>query len=313
MMDMMDMPLHVNTPVWESLPMSRILGVPVFLKMEAFQPVGSFKLRGMGRACQDACRNGARRFVSSSGGNAGYAVAHAGRRLGVPVTVVVPGRTSARSRELIRSEGAEVIEHGDSWDDAHAYAVVLCGRLEAAYIHPFDNPSAWAGHATMIHETSAVGIRPAIVVVSVGGGGLLCGVSQGMADVGWSDVPILAVETKGAESFAAAVAAGRLITLESITSIATTLGARTVTPEALTWAGQREIRPWVVTDRSAVKACLRFADDHRALVEPACGASLSAVYDRAAPLVGFGPALIIVCGGAGVTRSLLDQWDRQTA
>ena len=312
-MDITDTPLHVSTPVWESPPMSRILGVPVFLKMEAFQPVGSFKLRGMGRACQKACMNGAKKLVSSSGGNAGLAVAHAGRRLGIPVTIVVPGKTAARSRDLIRSEGAEVVEHGESWDDAHAHAVSLCGRLEAAYIHPFDDPSAWEGHATMMHEVAAAGIRPGIVVVSVGGGGLLCGVAQGMEDLGWSNVPILAVETKGADSFAAAISAGRLITLESITSIATTLGARTVTPEALALARRREIRPLVVEDRSAVTACLRFADDHRVLVEPACGASLSAAYERARPLLGCGPVLVIVCGGAGVTRSLLEQWDRQTA
>jgi L-serine/L-threonine ammonia-lyase len=292
--------------------MSEILGVPVYLKMEAFQAVGSFKLRGMGRACQDACGRGARRLISSSGGNAGYAVAYAGRRLGVPVTIVVPVRTSARSRELIRGEGAEVIEQGDAWDDAHAYALTLSAKAEGAYIHPFDNPSAWAGHATMMHEAAAAGIAPAVVVVSVGGGGLLCGVAQGMSDVGWSRVPIVAVETKGADSFAAAVAAGRLVTLKSITSLATTLGARTVAPEALAWAGRREIIPWVVTDRSAVAASLRFADDHRVLVEPACGASLSAVYERAKPLLGRNSVLIIVCGGAGVTRDLLEQWDRQT-
>jgi len=306
-------PLHSHTPLWESRPLSEALGARVYLKMEAFQPVGSFKLRGMGRACQNACSAGAARLISSSGGNAGYAVAYAGRRLGVPVSIVVPTRTSARARDLIRGEGAEVIEHGEAWDDAHAYATLLSARVGGAYIHPFDDPWAWAGHATMMHEAASDGISPEAVVVSVGGGGLLCGVARGMAEVGWSKVPILAVETRGADSFAAAAAAGRLVTLDSITSLATTLGARTVAPEALAWAGRREIIPWVVTDRSAVTACLRFADDHRVLVEPACGASLSAVYERAAPLLRSQSVLVVVCGGAGVTRDLLEQWDRQAA
>ncbi len=292
--------------------MGAIVGVPVYLKMEALQPVGSFKIRGMGTACQDACRNGAELVVSSSGGNAGYAVAYAGARLRVPVTIVVPARTSARSRELIRGEGAEVIEYGQSWDDSHVHAMELARRLGGAYVHPFDNPTAWTGHATMMHEAAGAGIRPGVVVVSVGGGGLLCGIAQGMEDVGWSEVPILAVETRGADSFAAAVAAGRLVTLDAITSIATTLGARTVAAEALTWTRKREIVPWVVSDRSAVAACLRFADDHRVLVEPACGASLSVAYDKTAPLCGRGPVLIIVCGGAGVTRELLARWDEET-
>jgi L-serine/L-threonine ammonia-lyase len=304
--------LHLRTPIWHSRPISESLGAPVFLKMEAFQPVGSFKLRGMGAACQNACRNGARQLVSSSGGNAGYAIAYAGRSLGVPVTIVVPQRTSARARELIRGEGADVVEHGDAWDDSHVYAIQLAGRMGGAYIHPFDDPWAWTGHATMIHEAAEEVAKPGAVAVSVGGGGLLCGVMQGMDEVGWSDVPVLAVETRGADSFAAAVAAGRLVTLDAITSIATTLGARTVAAEALSWAGKREIIPWVVSDRSAVEACLRFADDHRVLVEPACGASLSAAYDRAEPLRNREPVLVIVCGGAGVTRELLASWEQQT-
>jgi L-serine/L-threonine ammonia-lyase len=289
--------------------MGEILGAPVYLKMEAFQPVGSFKLRGMGAACRDSCANGATRLVSSSGGNAGYAIAYAGRRLKVPVTIVVPAPTSLRARELICQEGAEVIERGAAWDDAHEHAIHLARDVGGAYIHPFDDPRAWAGHATMIHEVAERGIQPGAVVVSVGGGGLLCGVAQGMQDVGWTGVPILAVETRGADSFAAAVAAGRLVTLDAITSIATTLGARTVAPEALAWSRRREIRPWVVSDRVAVDACFRFADDHRVLVEPACGASLSAVYGLAEPLRQAGPVLVIVCGGAGVTRDLLSRWD----
>ncbi len=304
--------LHSRTPLWESRPLGEALGSPVYLKMEAFQPVGSFKLRGMGAACQEACRRGATRIYSSSGGNAGYAVAYAGRRLGVPVTIVVPQKTSTRSRDLIRSEGADVVEHGQAWDDAHRHATGLAAKFDGAYIHPFDDPAAWSGHATMMHEAAESGITPGMVVVSVGGGGLLCGVLQGMHDIGWARVPVLAVETRGADSFASAVAAGRLVTLQAITSIATTLGALTVCSEALAWTKRHEVIPWVVSDRSAVNACLRFTDDHRVLVEPACGASLSATYERAEPLRGHGPVLIIVCGGAGVTRDLLAQWDLQT-
>jgi L-serine/L-threonine ammonia-lyase len=108
------------------------------------------------------------------------------------------------------------------------------------------------------------------------------------------------------------VAAGRLVTLERISSIATTLGARTVAPNALAWTRRHHIIPWTVTDREAVDACLRFADDHRVLVEPACGAALAPIYGQAEPLMGRDPVLVIVCGGAGVTRELLAHWERQT-
>src|SRR5512135_1001633 len=107
-------PLHVITPLWHSFPISAALGTPVYLKMEAFQPSGSFKARGMGAACLAAKETGATRVVCASGGNAGYAVAHAGRQLQLEVTIVVPQTTPARSKELILSAGAQLLVHGSS-------------------------------------------------------------------------------------------------------------------------------------------------------------------------------------------------------
>jgi L-serine/L-threonine ammonia-lyase len=304
------MQIHVVTPLWESPSLSAAMDAPVYLKMEAFQPVGSFKARGIGFACQDSWRAGASRLVCASAGNAGYAVAYSGRKIGIPVTVVVPKTTPAWLQDLVSKEGATVIVHGDSWDDAHAYGTQLAERENAAYIHPFDDPRVWKGHSSIIHEIADVGVRPGAIVVSVGGGGLLCGLLEGMHEVGWTDVPILAVETEGAASFAAAVRAGRLVTLDRITSVATTLGARRVAAKALEWTERHPITPWQVTDPEAVDACVRFADEHRVLVEPACGASLAAVYGRARPLEGLRPIVIIVCGGAGVSLPLLDEWKK---
>jgi len=162
-----------------------------------------------------------------------------------------------------------------------------------------------------MHEIADAGVKPGALVVSVGGVGLLCGVLEGLHQKGWKDVPVLAVETEGTASFAASVRAGRLVTLDRIAYVATTLGARTVAAEALAWTQRHPITPWVVTDRAAVEACLRFADEHRVLVEPACGAALSAGYGRAAPLQGREPILIIVCGGAGVSLRLLEEWKQK--
>jgi L-serine/L-threonine ammonia-lyase len=305
------LPLHVQTPIWESVPLSMALGAPVLLKMEALQPVGSFKIRGMGYACHASYEEGATHLICASGGNAGYAVAYAGRQLGLAVTIVVPQTTPEWTRDIIRREGAQVVEHGASWDSSHAYALQLTQEKGAAYIHPFDDPRVWSGHATLVKEVAQEGPKPGVIVVSVGGGGLLCGILQGLHQVGWADVPVVTVETRGADSFAASVAAKRLITLERITSIATTLGARTVAAEALAWTGRHLITPWTVTDRAAVDACLRFANDHRILVEPACGAALAPVYGNAPVLSGRAPVLVIVCGGAGASLELLREWDRK--
>jgi len=305
-------PFAIETPLWESEPLAGILGVPVLMKMEALQPCGSFKIRGLGRVCATRVAGGAKELWCSSGGNAGLAVAYAGRRLNVPVTVVVPETTSAWARAGISGQGATVVEHGAAWHGAHLYAQEHMSE-GAAYIHPFDDPDVWAGHAPMIGEAARQGPKPGAVVVAVGGGGLLCGVLSGMHAVGWTDVPVLAVETAGAASLAAAMAAGEVVALERITSLATTLGARAVAEEALGWTRRHPVRSVVVSDRAAVQACLRFADDHRVLVEPACGAGLSVMYDRAPELRAIaGPVLVIVCGGAGVSMALLRAWDERT-
>ncbi len=303
--------LHTITPLWHSHPISTAARTQVWLKMEAFQPSGSFKARGMGEACLAAKEAGAVRVVCASGGNAGYAVAYAGQQLQLDVTIVVPQTTPVRSRELIQTTGAQLLVHGSAWDDAYAHAVTLAKQTGAINIHPFDDPQVWRGHASLVREIAAAGIKPGAMVLSVGGGGLLCGVAEGLQALGWTDVPIVAVETEGASSFAQSVQADRLVTLDRITSIATTLGARTVAQQALDWTHRHPIAPWVISDRAAVDACLRFADDHRVLVEPACGAALAAGYLRAPALIERDPVVIIVCGGVGVTRELLQKWDEQ--
>ena len=305
--------LHLDTPLLLSEPLSRAAGCRVRLKMDCWQPIGSFKIRGMGRVCQQAAGGGARRLICSSGGNAGYAVAYAGRELGVPVTVIVPETTGEFTRDMIRRMDADVVEAGRSWDDSHEHALTLARESDTVYVHPFDEPVAWEGHATLIDEVEAQGVRPDAVVVSVGGGGLLCGVLLGMERHGWDRTRVLAVETHGADSFKQAADAGRLVTLEAITSLATTLGARTVAPELMRWKKRRTIDHFLASDAQAVEACGRFLDDHRTLVEPSCGAALAAVYDLDDRLAECEEILIVVCGGAGVTREILDRWRAATS
>jgi L-serine/L-threonine ammonia-lyase len=299
--------LHIETPYFESQALSIHAGRAVWLKMEALQPPGSFKIRGVGLACQTHVQRGAKRFVSSSGGNAGIAVAYAGRQLGVPVTVVVPQTTTERAKALIRQEGAEVVVHGPSWQEANALAVSMLTPSDA-FIHPFDDPLLWQGHATMVDEMAAQGTRPDAVVLSVGGGGLLSGVLEGLHRNGWADVPVVAVETAGADSFAQSVAAGKRVTLPAITSIATSLGARQVCQQAWDWTARHTIHPVVVSDAEALAACAAFVSDQRVVVEPACGAALAAVYGRLPVLAPFKTVAVIVCGGVTASLEQMKQW-----
>lgn len=303
------MPLHIHTPLIESRPLSLAAGSTVWLKLEALQPCGSFKLRGVGHACETHFGRGARHFVSSSGGNAGLAVAYAGRKLGVPVTVVVPQTTTERAKELLRLEEAAVVVHGSSWQEANEHAQTLIGQGDA-FIHPFDDPLLWAGHASMIDEVAATGFKPGAVVLSVGGGGLLSGVVEGLQRNGWHDVPVLAVETEGAASLHAAMAAGHTVELPGLASVATSLGAKRVAEQALACTRQHPIHSHLVSDREALQACERLLADHRILVEPACGAAL-ALAERPDALAGYDNVLVIVCGGATATLQQIRTWLEQ--
>lgn len=300
------MPLHHQTPLIQSSQLSRHAGQEVWLKFESAQPPASFKIRGMGCIAERAVAAGATSLVTSSGGNAGLAVAWAGRQLGVPVRVFVPRRTSALMRERIALEGAVVEVAGEVWDDAHARAVEVSRAEGGALIHPFDHPDVWDGNATLVHEVVDQMPRPGCVVVSVGGGGLLLGVLQGLREVGWADVPVLGVETHGAASLAAAMAAGSLVTLPDIRSVALTLGAKQVAEQALVQSLAHPVTPIQVTDTAAVDAVEAFVDDHRVLVEPSCGAALSLLYGAHDALRG--PVLAIVCGGAAATWESLAEW-----
>jgi L-serine/L-threonine ammonia-lyase len=301
-------PLHIDTPLLRAPPELFGADRTVWLKMDALQPSGSFKMRGVCHLVQRRVAEGAKAVVCASGGNAGVAATMAARALGVPATIVVPQTTAASVREAIAARGATVIVHGAAWDDAHAHATALARAQGAVYVHPFDDPLLWEGHASLIDEAVRAGATFDGVVTSVGGGGLVAGIVEGLRRNGLHRVPVIAVETEGAASFAAALAAGECVTLPSITSIATSLGARRVMPHLLDLARDHEIVSVVVTDAQAVQACSRFADTMRVLVEPACGAALAALDARPDLFARFKAPLIEVCGGIGVTRAKLAQW-----
>jgi L-serine/L-threonine ammonia-lyase len=302
--------LHLNTPLLRAPPELVGAGRTVWLKMDALQPSGSFKMRGVSHLVQQRVAEGAKAVVCASGGNAGVAAAMAGAACNVPVTIVVPQTTSAAVRDAIAARGAAVVVHGSAWDDAHEHAVALARAQGAVYVHPFDDPLLWDGHATLIDEVVRAGVAFDAVFTSVGGGGLLAGIVEGLRRNGLHDVPVIAAETEGAASYAAALAAGEPVALPAITSIATSLGARRVMPRVVAMAREHPIEGVVVSDAQAVRACARFADTTRVLVEPACGAAIAALLDRPTETARFNAPLIEVCGGMGVTPARLAAWQR---
>jgi L-serine/L-threonine ammonia-lyase len=257
---MSEQPIFIETPLIFSVPMSRRFGRDVYLKMEALQPSGSFKIRGVELMMRNAKANGAKQYFCSSGGNAGAAAAYVANVLGMPLTVVIPHTTPDYMADLMRSYGALVVVEGSMWSEADTHARTLIADFEKThgkdticYVHPFDHPDLWTGHSSMVKEMEAQlpraaghrcgvaraaqddePIRPAAIVLSTGGGGLLSGVCEGLAQSeDWNGVPVVAAETEGAASLAASIHANHAVRLPQITSLAVTLGATQVSQVCL--------------------------------------------------------------------------------
>ncbi|XP_060928257.1 L-serine dehydratase/L-threonine deaminase-like [Limanda limanda] len=314
-------PLHVATPVRQSLALTKVAGTPVYLKLDSSQPTGSFKIRGIGHLCQVWAERGCERFVCCSGGNAGMAAAYSARQLGVPATIVVPSVTPNPTVERLMDEGATVVIHGKALNESMEYGEQLVANNPGwVLISPFDDPLIWEGHTSLVKELERdLRQKPGAIVLSVGGGGLLNGVVEGLRRANWADVPIVAMETIGAHSLNAAMKAGKLVTLPAITSIATTLGLTCVSAQTMKLVQEHTVFSELVTDQEAVMAVEHFVDDEKILVEPACGAALAAVYsgvirrlqDEGKLAHNLGPVVIVVCGGNNISMGQLWKLKKQ--
>lgn len=314
---------YIHTPLLTCAKTPLVGGMDVKFKMENMQPSGSFKDRGIGNMIKSLTESSLiNRLICSSGGNAGLSVATIGRKIGLSVDVYVPVTTLPMMITKLKQQSANVFVGGENWNAADLVAREALSRNPGArYIPPYDDPLIWEGHSTIIDElveSLTKDEEPDTIILSVGGGGLLAGIQQGLDRVGWNDVRIIAVETEGAASFAAAKAAGKIVKLDKISTVASSLGALSVTAAVLSSSSKAALRTesLLVTDAEAVSACLRFADEQRTLVEPACGACLAAVYSpRCRDLVQAGiessttqNIVVIVCGGSVVSLDLLLSW-----
>ena len=124
---------------------------------------------------------------------------------------------------------------GSNWNEANQAALAANESPDTFMVHPFNQPSTWAGHSTLIYELDdQLDTAPACVVTCVGGGGLAMGLLQGMDEIErWKNVPLITMETDGANCLLAARRAGQLVTLPAITSVATSLGALAVAENLL--------------------------------------------------------------------------------
>ena len=185
----------VNTPCMHSRTLSEITGANVFLKFENHQFTASFKERGALNKLMsldaDQRKHG---VIAASAGNHAQGVAHHATRLGIPSVIVMPRFTPHVKVDMTQRHGAEVILHGDNFDEAKAHALALAAQRELVFVHPYDDEKVIAGQGTIGLEM--LDARPEIdtLAIAVGGGGLISGIAIA-AKARNPNIRVLGVET----------------------------------------------------------------------------------------------------------------------
>jgi threonine dehydratase len=274
------------------------LGEGVWLKLEVLQPTGSFKVRGALAAMADT---GDRKVVVASAGNHGLGVAWAAQLLGRRATVVVSEDASPTKVARLERLPVELVQAGRGYDGAEAAALELAAD-GAAFVSPYNDPRVIAGQRTLGLELDAQLDGPLSVVVPVGGGGLLAGVSLWAAERG--DVRLLGVEAAASTAFSAALEAGGVVDVaigETIADgIAGGLEPGSITVDIVRAGGQTTMV--TVTEEALLDAIAYLYREHGLVVEGAGAAAVAAVRGR--KLSG---TVVVLVTGRNVTDRVLGQ------
>ncbi len=284
-----------RTPTLANRGLSQRFASNFYLKLELLQDTGAFKVRGaFNKMLMLSEAEKALGVVAVSGGNHAKAVAYAARTLGIDALILMPDYTPQNYVQETLADGAAVEFHSSlaaAFDQARKYEAA--GRT---LVHPFDDPAIVAGQATAGIEILEDVPQVTDVIVSVGGGGLSCGVAAAIK-ASKPEVNVWGVETRGADSMAQALAAGEVVELAEITSIAKTLGAQSVGRLPFKMARTHLKGVTVVEDEEAVSEIFYLLENAKVLTEPATACTIAAAERLKA---NFGPqshVVAILCGG----------------
>jgi threonine dehydratase len=284
-----------RTPLTASAALSERLKTNVYVKLELFQKTGSFKVRGaFNKALGLKAEERGQGLVAVSGGNHAQAVAYAARTLGLKSVILMPESTPANYVDATRGYGAEIkfaANVGTAFAEVAQYE-----RQGWAYVHPFDDPVVMAGQGTIGLEILDDVPQVTDIIVSIGGGGLIGGVATAVRSLKPS-VRLWGVETEGADCMSKSLAAGKIVTLDAITSIARTLGAPA--PSEFTLALARNLLEsiTVVSDAEALAALRFLLERLKVLTEPAASCTLAAADRLKDQFSKERHVVLVLCGG----------------
>ena len=247
------------------------------LKAELFQRTGSYKFRGPLNKFQHLSTEQKRRgVVCSSAGNHAQGVALAAALHGITAVVVMAENATPSKIEATRGYGAEVVLHGTIWDEANEKARELVASRGLTYIHPFDDLQLIAGQGTVGLEIHDDFPEVDVVVVPIGGGGLISGVSMALKGRN-PDIRIIGVESSGAPAMQKSVAAGHLVTLDRLDCAIDGLKVKRVGEHTLRVVQQCVEKVVALPDEVIFDAMLWIMHYCKLVVEGAAAASVAAL------------------------------------
>jgi threonine dehydratase len=249
----------------------------ILFKREDLQPVFSFKCRGAyNKIASLSDEQRQRGVIAASAGNHAQGVAMAAQRLHIRALIVMPETTPAIKIEAVRSMDAEIVLHGDTYDDAYAHAQQLQAETGMTFIHPYDDPEVIAGQGTVAMEIieQMGGGLPDAVFIPVGGGGLIGGMSVYLKTL-HPEIKVIGVEPDDAPCMHDALAAGHRIILEKVGIFADGVAVRQVGEEPFRLAQQFVDEVILVSTDEICAAIMEIFEDTRSIMEPAGALALA--------------------------------------
>lgn len=249
----------------------------VYLKPENLQHTGAFKLRGAyNKISQLTPEERVRGVITASAGNHAQGVAYAARKLGVKAVICMPATTPILKVEGTRALGAEVVLHGDGFDDAYAHSLELQKKHGYVYIHPFNDLQVLLGQGTTALEIIDALKDVDAILCPIGGGGFASGVALATKLVN-PNVKVIGVEPENAACMKAALAADKVVTLNSADTVAD--GCAVKTAGTLTFEFCKKYLDDIITvsEIDIMNALLSLIEKHKLVAEGAGVLSLAAL------------------------------------
>ena len=247
--------------------LSQQTGAKVYLKPENMQHTGAYKLRGAYYKISTLSEEErAKGLITASAENHAQGVAYAAKAYGCKATIVMPTVTPLIKVNRTKSYGAEVILHGDVYDDACEYAYKLAEEHGYTFVHPFDDLDVATGQGTIAMEIIQELPTVDYILAPIGGGGLITGVST-LAKMLNPKIKVIGVEPAGAASMTAALKAGEVVELDSANTIADGTAVKAVGHQNLPYVRENVDEVLLVEDDELIGAFLDIVENHKMIVE----------------------------------------------